>query len=1007
MYNHRKGMQPPLLFQIGHFKFASALLLIGMFLFCGKTAFSKNTHFLDEHTLWESTIHGEPPSPKGFSSVQLLFDPDQNQITAEIELTVINHTDEPRDSLFFQLWGNTRKSHSTDFAKQQLLLGKTEHHFHKTSSERNYEELDFSHLNRKLQIYHPDEKTDLLTVLLKESWYPDDTLSLTIFLKFKTDKQSLENPLKSWHWLPLLTNSSKLLPPSRLKGQRGNAIFQDFSVTVLHPRDYKVLSNENSAVHIQNSNGEFPIGSKNIIHSEENWVISKFWAENVRNLPLLFVPQSLPKSNRSFTGEKNNILLEIHGHHPTLSHDLIFQKWEMILENYDSRGYQFPWNKCKLFFTENGPNNTYQTDAGLLSISKNTPDSCIDMVIGKSMAQMITSESVGWEMGTSSGTLATLQNLVYRNQHPDCHFSTGEKSGVEKIINYLWPSESETHPFRRKVMLGDLNSSGDIKTMNHTDLESHLNWVPDKLAKMVIDLQGMGKTDRILSSFLINFQFQNTSESMLSKHWEGDEDLSWGWFFEIAGGQFSPPLQVQIVESRIFRKFAVITLENKSEITHPIPLNLLLVDGSEKTIWLDGFTGKQRFRIEEEALRKVDMGREVPFFPEEKKKLNLKTTELVLPTQPSSEGSNNLFILPAWPFNNIYDGIQPGLLFHNLDGTVKSHRFFLQGAVGLNSGKPTFGGEYRFTRALNNWYFDRIETGLKTSHYGFSENDQFGFTNRFYKLRPYLRLEWADRNPFRRFEHSVELNWTGIWENRGRGINSTEGTYDRFIKDREVWSAIYQNHFINPIRPGHLTIRVRGAKDLLRLESEIKSSIKYSERGKQFTARFFGGYMLNYSHGEFEGRFFPNGTALQPSGHADFLFDQYLPGRSETLGLWSQQIYSRDGGLKTIASFPGSDSWILSAGFVFDLPLPLPLALYTDLVWYPSSESNTNIFEYSTGFSIRLISELVEIHFPIYESEGIRNNVIYDLRQGYLKRITFSIDLQRVDFIDLLSRVRE
>lgn len=263
-------MQTPLLFQIGHFKFVSTLLLIGMFLFCGKTAFSKNTHLLDEHTLWESTIHGEPPSPKGFSSVQLLFDPDQNQITAEIELTVINHTDEPRDSLFFQLWGNTRKSHSTDFAKQQLLLGKTEHHFHKVGSEGNYDELDFSHLNRKLQIYHPDEKTDLLTVLLKESWYPDDTLSLTIFLKFKTDKQSLENPLKSWHWLPLLTNSSKLLPPSRLKGQRGNAIFQDFSVTVLHPRDYKVLSNENSAVHIQKSNTEFPIGSKNIIQSEEN-----------------------------------------------------------------------------------------------------------------------------------------------------------------------------------------------------------------------------------------------------------------------------------------------------------------------------------------------------------------------------------------------------------------------------------------------------------------------------------------------------------------------------------------------------------------------------------------------------------------------------------------------------------------------------------------------------------------------------------------------------------------
>jgi hypothetical protein len=148
------------------------------------------------------------------------------------------------------------------------------------------------------------------------------------------------------------------------------------------------------------------------------------------------------------------------------------------------------------------------------------------------------------------------------------------------------------------------------------------------------------------------------------------------------------------------------------------------------------------------------------------------------------------------------------------------------------------------------------------------------------------------------------------------------------------------------------------------------------------------------------------------SGNEDYTYSDYFYGRSEFTGFASQQIMNRDGGLKIRVPYFSflegrSDNWVASLNFSSTLPpnlLPswLPLKIFFDVGTYSEAWQNappTSKFLYTGGLQLSLFHNVLNFYAPIFYSSDFSSELktIPD-QNTFLKKISFSIDIQNINF---------
>jgi len=375
---------------------------------------------------------------------------------------------------------------------------------------------------------------------------------------------------------------------------------------------------------------------------------------------------------------------------------------------------------------------------------------------------------------------------------------------------------------------------------------------------------------------------------------------------------------------------------------------------------------------------------------------------------------------------NEYDKLMVGALIHNYNLPSDPFQFYLAPLYATGSHQLTGVGGLNYS-----WYprqtFRKIEMGISGERFSsISGVDSNGkkITGGYYKLVPTLRLTFPKSSA--RSTRETVIEWKTYLIGEKELDHYVQKSTDSFYYPTE---GPYNFRYLNQLRldvhdsrilyPYKAQAQFQQAASFYRIDLTGNYFFNYQQGGgldlRVFGAKF--GYLGGRSTTEDLSRFQPKLTAVR--GSEDYTYSNYFIGRSEFTGGASQQIMMRDGNLKLRTDlFQGlqgrSDDWVAALNLSTTLPrqiVPewLPLKAFFDVGTYAGAWGNnppTSHFLYVGGFQLSLFRDVIRIYAPIVYSKDFSNQLktVPD-ENSFWKKLSFSIDLQNIDFRKLFGNI--
>ena len=380
---------------------------------------------------------------------------------------------------------------------------------------------------------------------------------------------------------------------------------------------------------------------------------------------------------------------------------------------------------------------------------------------------------------------------------------------------------------------------------------------------------------------------------------------------------------------------------------------------------------------------------------------------------------------PAVTFNK-YDKFMVGAFIHNYNLPPNPFQFFVVPLYATGSHQLNGGGKIGYS-----WYPDRafrkIDLNIGGERFsslsGIDSNGQ-KITGGYYKIVPTLRFTFPNNDPRSRQETAVEWKTYLIGEKPldkyvQKSTDSlyypVEGKYNfRYLNQLSL--DIHDDRVLYPYKA---RLQVQQAAAFYRIDLTTNYFFNY-EKGGGLEVRLFGskfGYLGERRTTDDLSRFQPKLTAVR--GVEDYTYSNYFIGRNEFTGGASQQIMLRDGDLKLrtdlFQDLQGrSDNWVAALNLTSTLPrqiVPewLPVKVFFDLGTYSQAWQNnppTSHFLYVGGLQLSLLENVVRVYLPLVYSKDFSNQLktVPD-QNGFWKKISFSIDLQNINFRKLFGNI--
>lgn len=346
---------------------------------------------------------------------------------------------------------------------------------------------------------------------------------------------------------------------------------------------------------------------------------------------------------------------------------------------------------------------------------------------------------------------------------------------------------------------------------------------------------------------------------------------------------------------------------------------------------------------------------------------------------------NQIFMMPLIEFNNIYDGLTLGAKFYNKTLLRKRLNYRISPQYGTNSKSLTGGTSINYTQNIEDSNLFAINYGLKASYSSFAED---AFVTR---ISPSVAFSFRNNDDFRA-DNFKEINFRFLSIKRDVG-DDTIFEVDNDIIDVPDYSVFNIRYVAG--KPGIINFK-RWFYDLQFAERFGKFSVNYeyrklSERNRQFNIRLFAGTFL-YNNTETDSDYF----SFALDRPTDYLFDYNYLGRSESSGIFSQQIIIAEGGFKSMLETPYANRWMTTINA--STTLWRYIEAYGDIGLVKNRSENPN-FVYDSGIRLNLITDYFEIYFPIYSNLGWEVG-----QRNYEERIRFLFTLDPGRLLGLFRR---
>jgi hypothetical protein len=472
---------------------------------------------------------------------------------------------------------------------------------------------------------------------------------------------------------------------------------------------------------------------------------------------------------------------------------------------------------------------------------------------------------------------------------------------------------------------------------------------------------------------------RNDFESLLTKN--SPKEIT--WFFD------------KIINSRdiIDFKFDKVTktkdsisfsLKNKTETNVPIPIYGVKGKNTVFKKWIDVFPKDSVFTVPRNEAEKIVINykNEVPEFNLRNNwqslrgfRLNSRPIKFIFFKDLEDPNYNQIVYIPTLEYN-LYDGLLPGIRFHNKTILDKPFNFDVNPTISTQtkslSGKANFMVN-QFNRE-SNLYSIRYQLNGHYLHYA---PDAY-----YTKVNPMVFLRFRP-DDFRDNKKEM-VSFKYIMIDREKSIFTTDENTENY----KVFNAKYYNGKTEITKHYNFLADFQLSKSFGKIATEVQYR-KLFDNSRQLNLRWFAGTFLYNNN---ISTFFD--FALDRP--TDYLFEYDYLGRSETTGLFSQQLLPSDGFFKSMLETRTANQWMTTLNASTNIWNWIEV--YGD-VGMIKNKNTAEKLVYDSGIRLNLVTDYFELYFPVYSNNGWEIG-----EKNYGERIRFIVTFNPDTLISLFTR---
>ncbi len=499
--------------------------------------------------------------------------------------------------------------------------------------------------------------------------------------------------------------------------------------------------------------------------------------------------------------------------------------------------------------------------------------------------------------------------------------------------------------------------------------------------KYVEDFLGTNAVKKSISEFYSRNVLKPTSSSEFEKILQSNSQKDLSWFFkDYVNTDVKMDFRIKKVKKK--KDSLEVTIKNKKKNNMPVSVYGINHGKVVYKTWVSNVNKSKTITIPADSVRRVAVNYEGEI-PEVNQRDNYKkvTTLLNKPLQfrllldIEDPHYNQLFFMPEFNYN-LYDGLAIGPKIYNKTFLNRNFEFKISPKYGFTSKTFVGSGSVSYTHWLEDQNLFAIRYGIGGTRFS------YGYNLFYQKYTPYISFNF--RNSYLRDnEHqSLVIRNVNVRRDKDPEHPVKQPNYN-------VFDASYYYSDKNLVDYLSGSIDYQLAKNF----SKVALTLEYRKlfrNNRQINMRFYAGTFLY--NDENDNDYF----SFALDRPTDYLFDYNYYGRSQSSGLFSQQIILAEGGFKSQLEPAFANQWITTLNGSTNLWKWI--YAYGDLGLMKNQDYNAK-FLYDSGIRVSLVADYFEVYLPVYSNLG------WEIGQNnYDQKIRFIVTLDINTLIKLFTR---
>nr|HRM45831.1 aminopeptidase [Flavobacterium sp.] len=323
-----------------------------------------------------------------------------------------------------------------------------------------------------------------------------------------------------------------------------------------------------------------------------------------------------------------------------------------------------------------------------------------------------------------------------------------------------------------------------------------------------------------------------------------------------------------------------------------------------------------------------------------------------------------------------YDGLTPGIRLHNKTILDKPFIFEINPSYSSKSDNLSGSAIFVINQNYRNSTLYNAKYSMSGSYFHYAQDATY------LKLNPTVQLRI--RQPNFRDNRKQLILFRQVIVNKEKSAFVTENSPENY----SVFDARYINTRTEVTNHFNFSSNIQVSGDFGKVIGELEYR-KLFENNRQINLRFYAGsFLYNKTQSDF--------FSFALDRPTDYLFDYNYFGRSESMGLFSQQYIQAEGGFKSKIATPFANKWITSLNASYSVWSWIEV--YGDLGFIKNSGKNEK-FVYDSGIRLNLVTDYFELYFPIYSNNGWEVS-----QKNYNEKIRFIVTFSPKTLINLFNR---